>query len=124
MPITIKSKGPVFDSRIDTLIDQALDSAEQKLAKTALQRLRGMFRAHFRHPTGHYESQVHIEEFGMGYTVTDGGMVYGPWLEGVSLRNAETRFKGYSSFRKVRDTIDGDATVVTEHEVALRLGSA
>ena len=32
--------------------------------------------------------------------VHDRGIIYGPWLEGVSHRNQTTRFKGYSSFRR------------------------
>lgn len=30
----------------------------------------------------------------------DSGVVYGPWIEGVSSRNAASRFKGYQMFRR------------------------
>jgi len=42
--------------------------------------------------------------------VHDSGIVYGPWLEGVGSRNYPvTRFKGYSTFRKVRQEIERKA---------------
>jgi hypothetical protein len=34
--------------------------------------------------------------------INDGGIVYGPWLEGASKRNSSTRFKGYHQFRRTR----------------------
>jgi hypothetical protein len=33
-------------------------------------------------------------------TISDHGVIYGPWLEGTSSRNQSTRFKGYQTFRR------------------------
>jgi len=38
--------------------------------------------------------------------ITDGGVVYGPWLEGISSRNMTTRFKGYMTFRKTSQELE------------------
>ncbi len=44
------------------------------------------------------------------WEVHDSDIVYGPWLEGVGSRNFPvTRFKGYSTFRKVAQQIDRKA---------------
>jgi len=61
-------------------------------------------------PTGYYESQVRVEgRANYVDVVTDGGVIYGPWLEGTSSRNQTTRFKGYGTFRKVRDKLNSEA---------------
>lgn len=63
-----------------------------------------------RHPTGYYESQVHAENT----TITDGGVIYGPWLEGVGSRNRTTRFKGYFTFRRTTQSIRAKAGEIAE----------
>ena len=44
-----------------------------------------------------------------GWEVHDSGIVYGPWLEGVSRRNEATPFKGYAMFRKVQQELERKA---------------
>jgi hypothetical protein len=50
--------------------------------------------------TGHYRRSISTELKQLNALITDGGVIYGPWLEGISSRNTSTRFKGYSSFRR------------------------
>jgi len=48
-----------------------------------------------------------------GETITDGGMVYGPWLESG---RGGTRFRGYATFRKVGDWLNKQKQrVMNEH---------
>jgi len=49
---------------------------------------------------GNYRRNLHPQIRGLFGKIDDGGVVYGPWLEGISARNRTTRFKGYASFRK------------------------
>ena len=49
---------------------------------------------------GYYRRNVHGRVSNLNGRIDDGGVVYGPWLEGVSRGNETTRFKGYASFRK------------------------
>jgi hypothetical protein len=49
--------------------------------------------------TGHYRRSVNSEIQGSIARIDDSGVVYGPWLEGISSRNSTTRFKGYFQFR-------------------------
>lgn len=84
---------------------------EQEAADWALNQVKDIYHASFRHPTGYYESRVYTDSsfLGKGITLTDGGEagpVYGPWLEGVGSRNATTRFKGYHAFRIVQGMLE------------------
>jgi hypothetical protein len=44
--------------------------------------------------------------------IDDGGVEYGPWLEGTDSRNQSTRFKGYHMFRKTATQLRKDAKSV------------
>jgi hypothetical protein len=46
------------------------------------------------------------------------GVVWSPWLEGVSKRNSSTRFKGYGLFRKTAARLRKHAPQVAERELA------
>lgn len=120
--IEVTKHGPIADDRIQSMINAGLTAGEAKAAKRGLQMLRGEFHTHFRNPTGYYESQVHVETEAGGYKLTDGGVIYGWWLEGVGSRNATTRFKGYSIFRRVGQALEPEAVFVTAQEIALRIG--
>jgi hypothetical protein len=50
--------------------------------------------------------------------LTDGGVVYGPWLEGVSSRNNSSRFKGYHTFRMVLQEMDKKSEEIAENTIA------
>ena len=58
---------------------------------------------------GHYRRNIHARQRGLNAVITDGGVVYGPWLEGTSSRNSTTRFKGYRSFRRTYQWIQRNA---------------
>lgn len=75
----------------------------------------------FVNPTGHYRSQVDylINQGNGAVIVHDRGVVYGPWLEGTSRRNAETRFKGYRIFRQVMQATQAQVDQVAAREVSV-----
>ena len=63
--------------------------------------------------TGHYKRSVHGElrdsyhgDIKSHGGIDDTGVVYGPWLEGVSSRNARSRFKGYRMFRNAYQRLE------------------
>lgn len=110
----VRRTGPLFDGRANHIMNQFVDELEHDAAEEALQDIRSTYHASFRQPTGYYESRVHVSNMGGHPEVTDGGYagpVYGPWLEGVSSRNATTRFKGYHAFQlaasKLQRRIEG-----------------
>lgn len=117
----IDYKGPLFDGRAEKAFHDAEKDVEQALAKEALHRVKRHFHMHFKHPTGRYESRVHISTLGRGAEVGDGGSVYGPWLEGTGSRNAPvTRFRGYHAFRDVTAEMDHESERITEERLHTR----
>jgi hypothetical protein len=96
----IEYKGPLFDGRGKLILERFERDAEQEIAQDVNRRVHSMFARFFKHQTGRYASTVQERRRGDGITVGDSGLVYGPWLEGVSSKNATTRFKGYHSFKK------------------------
>lgn len=110
--------GPLFDGRAAAagrrLVRDMSDTLGQRGKEMILERLGQVIK----HPTGYYESQVRAEAHGSVDTViTDGGVVYGPWLEGTSSRNETTRFKGYGTFRRVAQELERDAEQLTRGDV-------
>jgi hypothetical protein len=66
--------------------------------------------------TGNYRRNIGGRVSGLSGAISDGGVVYGPWLEGISSRNQKTRFKGYSSFRKTGQWLEKKArSVIKKH---------
>jgi len=65
-------------------------------------------------PTGYYESNISVDRRTTYRGVTDSGVVYGGWLEGVSSRNATSRFKGYRTFRIVKQGLAQDKNQIAE----------
>jgi hypothetical protein len=123
MDVTFEARGPLFDGRLEHAIavglEDGLDDVAQRGVNLVRQRLGGVLR----HPTGHYESVIQTERAGADRAVTDGGIIYGPWLEGVSERNRTTRFKGYATFRRTTAELDRQAGAIAERAISDRIGS-
>ena len=66
---------------------------------------------------GHYRRSLHQERRDMYGRIDDSGVVYGPWLEGTGSRNLTTRFKGYASFRRTHQFLDGKRPAVVQAHV-------
>lgn len=117
MPEEVSTSGPFFDGRRDRIIKNFQENAEQAVAQQGEnlvhQRLQGSIRVN----RGVYESHIHTERQQDDLMVTDGGMVYGPWLEGTGSRNRTTRFKGYASFRLATQELDRQAAVIADKEL-------
>ncbi len=108
--IRMSGRGALFDGRANMLLRRYADDVEKEVAEYALNLVQFHLASHLKHPTGYYQSQVAIRYRGGDPMVTDGGVIYGPWLEGVGSRNSPvTRFKGYKTFRTVAQVVDRDA---------------
>jgi hypothetical protein len=69
--------------------------------------------------TGRYEAKVQTERVSTGWEVNDGRKeLYGPWLEGTGSRNRTTRFKGYRTFRLVRQELGGKSKEIAKPIIA------
>jgi hypothetical protein len=112
--VDVDYSGPIFDGRAAAAVTAFCHAAEHDIAQRGVNLVHAALGTSLRHPTGYYESHVVSDRSGSGYEVTDGGVVYGPWLEGVGSRNRTTRFKGYASFRRASATLDREAEGVAE----------
>lgn len=97
----IETRGPIFNGQAEMLIERMCREIEKAVGDQGKDMVSGVLPNVLRHPTGHYQSQIRTEVLGAGVDVTDGGIIYGPWLEGIGSRNRTTRFKGYATFRRV-----------------------
>ncbi len=91
--------GPFFAPNIDAVVDAGVKSLERKIANEGERRIGNYMRRFFRHPTPRYWLHVLAKPRADYHVVTDGGIVYGPWLAGIGSRNRTTRFKGYKHWR-------------------------
>ncbi|MGW1463843.1 hypothetical protein ACWCPT_05745 [Streptomyces sp. NPDC002308] len=103
--------GPLRDGRFQRAATQYSNDIGYAVALHGERLIQQRLRQVLRHPTGYYQSRIDISRARGGqYVVTDGGVIYGPWLEGTGSRNYPvTRFHGYSTFRRVKPIVDRDA---------------
>lgn len=107
MPVS----GPFFSPNIDSVVDAGVKAIERKVAAEGERRVGDLMRRFFRHPTPRYWLHVLAKPRADYHVVTDGGIVYGPWLEGTGSRNETTRFKGYRHFRLTTQALNTPRTI-------------
>jgi hypothetical protein len=122
MSVKVQLSGPLFDGTAEKALDDIADGATLEVAQEAFKRVRARLRSVLKNPTGYYESRVQVSNTSNGNTVDDGGVIYGPWLEGVGSRNSSTRFKGYNTFRLVSQEMEKQAVIVTDRAVTENIG--
>jgi hypothetical protein len=116
----VRIAGPLFSGRAAAETEVMTVDIEREIAEDAVNRVKDRLGEVLQNPTGYYESQIQTDRSSDGgYRVTDGGVIYGPWLEGVSTRNQTTRFKGYFTFREVSQQI-GDKAEHHANSIAIK----
>jgi len=122
--VTVNQLGPVVEGRAPAIVDLMLEGAMAEVASYALHEVQMELIEVLQHPTGYYESQVRAEPISRDqWSINDSGVIYGPWLEGLSERNQTTSFKGYAVFRRVQGRISQKATAIVQAWVSRTLGS-
>ena len=121
MPTKVNVTGPLLNGDAPGVIGDLLDDAEHEVAQAGVNAVRTELDRVLRRPTGRYRSAVQTDRRGDSIVVTDGGVIYGPWLEGTGSRNRTTRFRGYSTFRRVTQRLQADAVQLTEPVVETHL---
>lgn len=107
--IFTRTRGPIFNLRARAAARRGVEEAKKEIADRGLQLIDNRLNLVLRKQTPYYRMRIHKERIGKDVLITDGNIVYGPWLEGVSRRNAETRFKGYHTFRIIRNQLQKEA---------------
>ena len=115
--LQVRATGPVFNGQARAAITGFITEAEDVVAGEGVNRIKQHLGQVLRNPTGFYESQITSDRQRDDRVVHDRGVVYGPWLEGVSSRNQTTRFKGYRTFRQVTQKLQDDAHNIAERQV-------
>lgn len=110
--LDVDVSGPIFSDDFFLRMDEGIEDLVYQTAVQANAEVHEILDQSIRNPTPYYETQVTLERgFGNSQVVHDRGIVYGPWLEGVSERNRTTRFKGYFSFRQAAQRIESEFQV-------------
>jgi len=114
--------GPFFDGRDHAVLDAMCDDIAYEVGAEGRDIVRLNSDTSFKHQTPHYVLQLRNHDAGQfARDVDDGGVIYGPWLEGVGSRNfPRTRFRGYSMFRRAAQYLnDGAAQVIADRVASI-----
>ncbi|MEY9876644.1 hypothetical protein ABH931_006154 [Streptacidiphilus sp. MAP12-33] len=105
--IHVELHGPTVEGLATPILDKALQGAIHEVADYARFQVMITEEATFINPTGYYTSKTTLTPLSpTSYSLNDGGVIYGPWLEGVGSRNSPvTRFPGYHIYRKTKNSI-------------------
>lgn len=115
-------EGPLYDGQAAAAVDDFLEETTRVVAEMAETEIQTTLGSVLKHPTGHYRSRVVADRAtDDAWRVHDSGVVYGPWLEGTSDRNRASRFKGYATFRRVFQWLDGKAGDVADDRLPRHL---
>lgn len=107
--ITVQQKGAIFSSSATKAAGQRMTTRiNDSIAQEGVVRVKARLGQVLQNPTGYYESKIQVDRRSQYRGITDGGVVYGGWLEGISSRNKTTRFKGYHTFRIVQQQLSKD----------------
>lgn len=109
---TVRVTGPLARGEGPHVMRAYLADAMAEIADAGGNMVRRDYDMHHRAPTGHARSRVSAISDPERAVIGDGGIVYGPWLEGVSRRNRTTRFRGYAHYRRTRQRLEREALAI------------
>lgn len=113
--IKIKQKGLIFSkSKTKAAAARMVIQINEVLAQEGVNRVQARLGNVLKNPTGHYKSNIQVLRRSTYRGITDSGVPYGGWLEGVDRRNKTTRFKGYQTFRIVQSSLNQDKEKIAQ----------
>lgn len=113
--VTVQLKGALFTDP-GRVLKAGGDDIEIASAEFGADLIRKELKDSIVNPTGNYVAAIAAVPRGDMAVITDSGVIYGPWIEGVASRNTRSRFKGYSTFRRSLQQIDAAIPLRTEPE--------
>lgn len=114
MSMDVDKHGPLFDGRAPFIITEGCREVDDRIAKIGKDLVVNELKRVIRNPTPHYWNQIDIMKADAGVMISDGGVVYGPWLEGTGSRNRTTRFKGYWTFRRMSVVLERASQAIAD----------
>lgn len=107
--VDIRQKGQIFNAGATKAASaRMVIDLNEAIATEGVARIKSYLSRRYKNPTGYYNSNIVVSRRQIYRGITDSGVVYGGWLEGVSSRNKTTRFKGYRAFRTIKQELDKD----------------
>lgn len=118
--VEVTTTGPIFDGSAPMILDRLDAELTEATAQVGVLEVQAALADVLVDPTGYYSSQIQVERRVDNFAVTDGGVVYGPWLAGVSSRNQTSRFKGYAHWRRAAQRTEAKVDAIAAPIVDLR----
>jgi hypothetical protein len=113
--VTVQQKGAIFNAAAsNAAAARMVTHINEALAQEGVNRVKARLGQVLQNPTGFYESRIQTVKGSTYRGISDGGVVYGGWLEGVDSRNKTTRFKGYRTFRTVQQSLTKDKEKIAQ----------
>jgi len=113
------TRGPIFNaSTTKSAAKRMIVKINEAVALEGVDMVRARLDVVLRNPTGYYRSRIAVLRREVYRGIWDQNVVYGGWLEGVDSRNRTTRFKGYRTFRRVKQELDNRMDSIAKPLVA------
>jgi len=113
--VKVETKGAIFSAAKTQASGRRLVvDINEAIAQEGVNRVLARLQHVLKNPSGYYQSQIAVQRRQIYRGYWDNNVVYGGWLEGVSSRNRTTRFKGYRTFRMVKQTLDRDSVRIAQ----------
>jgi|SRR3989304_1423301 len=113
--VKVETKGAIFNaSKTQAAGRRLIVDINEAIAQEGVNRVLARLQRVLKNPSGYYQSQIAVQKRQIYRGYWDNNAIYGGWLEGVSSRNRTTRFKGYRTFRMVKQTLDRDAVSIAK----------
>lgn len=117
----VEFHGWVFHDH-EGIVDRALEEVTDAVSIEAHDRIQQRFNRVLRNPTGYLASRVRVDRRSAHqFVVDDGGVIYGPWIEGTGSRNRTTRFKGYRTYRLISQELEADGPGIAQQVLSREL---
>jgi hypothetical protein len=120
MSVTVDKRGPLFDGRAEKEVADACEEIEKSVSTLGASMVRSRLNSGvLKKQTPYYRMRVVNRPEAPGWKITDQGVIYGYWLEGIGSRNAPvTRFKGYHTFRIITSELNGRCVAIANGVLA------
>ena len=117
--VKVAQKGAVFDAAgTKSMAASTVVAINDAIATEGVSLVRAHLDRSLQKPTGYYRSKIIVDRRKIYRGITDQGGIYGGWLEGVTSRNKTSRFKGYRTFRLVKQELAQRSTAIAAPLVA------
>ena len=110
--------GPLYDGTARGAAYQMIDKTKQDLADIGLGLLHASSAQFKTHPTWRWETELNAKITGSRNNILLNDPVpWARWLEGITPRNARTRFKGYHMWARTWRRLQGVSRAVLERNI-------